>query len=149
MNQHIYHIMDQLFQPNLSFNPSGLGQARFSLTNCAIAIVPDASPFSVRRLSKALNRAWNIIGNFTVEGKIDCFFLISFSNLEDRDFVTSNGPWSINNSLLLIDQWAPNLLLRELQVLCFPIWIQFWNVPLEYHTSMNAAILGDAIGYCL
>jgi len=74
------------------------------------------------------------------------FFLIRFENEEDREYFVNNGPWSIVNSLLVVDRWLPNTIVREIQLESFPLWVQYWGLPLEYHNEYVATVLGNQVG---
>lgn len=139
-------LMDHIFQPSLRFRPHALARPSFFLTSCAIVVIVDAYIYSLRSLAGKLRRAWILQDNFRIEGRIGCFFLVSFNNPEDRDFVVDNGPWSINNSLLVADRWYPNMFLREMVVGYIPVWVQCWGLPLGYHNEMVANTLGDIVG---
>lgn len=96
--------IDRLFQQSLFLNPGGFGRLSFSLASYAIAFLVDAHSYSSRRLYRKLRIAWRLQNDFRVEGKIRNFYLISFFNQVDRDFIVDNGPWSIQGSLLVVDR---------------------------------------------
>lgn len=64
-------------------------------------------------------------------------------------FLVDEGPWAVRNKLLVLDYWTPNLILSKHTVVECPIWIQIWGLPLEYHSSANAASIGSLAGQTL
>ncbi|KAI9094786.1 hypothetical protein K1719_026592 [Acacia pycnantha] len=56
--------------------------------------------FSVERLSRRLR---SLRDPFVIEGQICYFYLIKFMKLfDDRDYIVDNGPWAVDNSLLIV-----------------------------------------------
>lgn len=53
------------------------------------------------------------------------------------------GPWSVHNTLLVVDYWQLHLAMHEHVLASFPMWVQFWGQPTEYHFSLVAESLGD------
>lgn len=56
-----------------------------------------------------------------------------------------NGPWAINNTLLVLDRWHAGMNLRNLQVASLPVWVQFWGLNLDYQIVMTANMLSNAV----
>lgn len=98
------------------------------------------------RLFRRLQAVWSLNGSFSVEAKQGNFFLMHFSNPEDLLFISTKGPWSIDNSLLVVDKWHLRLAMEEHKLESFPMWVQFWGLLHDHHTSLVAESLGDAVG---
>lgn len=134
------------FRPSLRFNPSSLRPLRERYASYAIASLIDVHRFSVNRLNRRLHALWMLRSSFFVEGQIGNFYIIRFNHVLDRDYVVNNGPWSVDNSLLVADCWRPNLLLHELRLASFAVWVQVWGLPMEYHNAHIAESIGNTIG---
>lgn len=71
---------------------------------------------------------------------------MKFRSQADLDFVVDKGPWSVDNSLVVVDRLQPNMALQAMRVAALPVWVQFWGLPLEYHVQDVAKDLGNVVG---
>lgn len=132
--------------PTRSFNPSLLSSKRTELQLYGIVAIIDVRSFSPDLLENRLIRLWKLDAPFHIEGQVGNYFLLKFSSQTDLDFVIDNGPWSLDNSFLVVDRLQPNMTLHTMRVSAIPIWVQLWGLPLDYHVSAVAKDLGDVIG---
>ena len=72
--------------------------------------------------------------------------MIQFDSMEDIDYLYTNVPWAIQGPLMTLVHWRPNIVLKDLNVLNFSIWVQVWDLSLEYHTLDFAEYLGSIRG---
>lgn len=72
--------------------------------------------------------------------------MFRFGSQLDLDFVIENGPWSIDNSLLVVDRLQLNMTLHSMRVVAIPVWVQLWGLPLDYHIPNVARDLGNVVG---
>ena len=93
-----------------------------------------------------LSDAWQLQGDFQVIYKQGKFYVVHFDNEEDREYIHAIGPWAVQDALLISVHWRPNIVLKDFHVLNFPIWVQIWDLPLEYHTLHFVEYLGPIIG---
>ena len=70
----------------------------------AVAAVIDFHPFNPLKLQRRLESAWILKGSFSVKEKKDCFY-VQFDNIDDLRYVVQGGPWTVDNSLLVVDYW--------------------------------------------
>ena len=49
-------------------------------------------------------------------GRDSSFYILHFEYLEDLNHMCSEGPWSIDGALLILENWRPNLVISNLQV---------------------------------
>ncbi|KAF7841338.1 Endonuclease/exonuclease/phosphatase [Senna tora] len=95
------------------------------------------------------NRAfWEkcLIGPVRVVGRVQRYYVIHFDIEEDRRQILNEGPWSVQGGLLSVFPWEPNLVLTRLLVTEVPIWVQLWDLPLEYQNPSMAAKIGSLMG---
>lgn len=130
----------------MSFDSSSLESKRTDLENFGLVAVLDTRTFTPDRLADRLTRLWKLDSPFWVEGQVGNYFLFKFSYPLDLDFVIENGPWSVDNSLLVVDRLLPNMALHSMRVVAIPVWVQLWGLPLDYHIPNVARDLGNVIG---
>ena len=58
----------------------------------------------------------------------------------------SEGPWSVDGALLILEKWRPNLVISNLQVNYIAIWVQFHGLPVEYQYPKLAERMGQCMG---
>lgn len=112
----------------------------------AIAAMVDIYLFNPIRLRRRLLSVWSLRRPFFVEGHSGNFYVLRLLNAQDLNFVCLNGPWALDNSLLVVDYWQPRLLSQSHRLHSFPLWVQFWGIPLHRQTPELAEALGDLIG---
>ena len=72
--------------------------------------------------------------------------MIHFDNVEDLEHMCSEGPWSVDGALLVLEKWRPNLVMSKLRLNFVSIWVQLHGLPLEYHDPELAKRMGQMIG---
>ncbi|KAJ9147920.1 hypothetical protein P3X46_030034 [Hevea brasiliensis] len=70
-------------------------------------------------------------------------FLFTFSHERDKDRVLDGIPWLINNALIVLKQWLPNLKLAEVDFSSSPFWVQVHGLPINQMTTQNARLIGN------
>ncbi|KAF7815201.1 Endonuclease/exonuclease/phosphatase [Senna tora] len=73
-------------------------------------------------------------------------FVIHFEVMADMQQILNEGPWSVQGSLLIVFPWERNAALRQIVVSEVSVWVQLWDVPLEYQTPLVAHQIGSLIG---
>ncbi|KAI9117136.1 hypothetical protein K1719_011302 [Acacia pycnantha] len=75
------------------------------------------------------------------------YYIVSFSNKEDRDYAFSEGPWMIDDHYLLVQRWRPNF--NPWKADCqkkIAVWIRIPDLPLEFCTVESLGLIGNMIG---
>ncbi|KAI9127487.1 hypothetical protein K1719_002046 [Acacia pycnantha] len=75
------------------------------------------------------------------------YFIVSFSNKEDRDYAFSEGPWMIDDHYLLVQRWRPNF--NPWRADCqrkIAVWIRIPDLPMEFCTVESLGLIGNMIG---
>lgn len=70
---------------------------------------------------KALQRLSNKVSMIDIW---EWFFLISFANIEDYNYVFTGGPWIIMNHYLTVNRWEPNFKPSEAKEISTAIWLR-------------------------
>lgn len=61
-------------------------------------------------------------------------------------WVLEGGPWFIANKPLLLQKWQSGLVLEQLSLQKFPLWVILRGVPLELFTADGLRYIASAIG---
>ena len=59
-------------------------------------------------------------------------YIFRFRDLVARDWVLENGPWYMAGRPIIIRFWKPGMEMLNVQITSLPIWVKFFNIPLEY-----------------
>lgn len=102
------------FLPPRNPNPAVSNHLRSNFSFCIVAALIDVHSFPVFRLHERLRSIWLLKDPFNVDCTIGGHYLLCFRALEDLDYVVDNGPWAINNSLLVLERWHVGINLRNL-----------------------------------
>ncbi|XP_039027611.1 uncharacterized protein LOC120161429 [Hibiscus syriacus] len=73
-------------------------------------------------------------------------YVFSFFNASVRDWVLDNGPCHIQNKLLLLRKWDPNLQKLNLNLRNIPNWVQLYDVPLELFSRNGLSYIASVVG---
>lgn len=60
--------------------------------------------------------------------------------------VKSGGSWILDNQLMVLKQWTEGIEEKEDGFNKVDIWVQLWNLPLNWLTKETAKKIGSAIG---
>ncbi|KAF7841845.1 reverse transcriptase [Senna tora] len=114
--------------------------------NCLIAVLVDERPFKVQRLQSIINSFWLLRVPVRVVGGDHNQFVLNIAFPEDMAHILSEGPWSMQGGLLVVFPWEPNLVLGRVLLTEISIWVQLWDIPLEYQTPTVANQVASLMG---
>ncbi|XP_058218657.1 uncharacterized protein LOC131329517 isoform X2 [Rhododendron vialii] len=60
--------------------------------------------------------------------------------------ILENGPWHFNGRLMVLQQWYPQMELAKVGLSKVPLWIQIFNIPLEYWNGPGLSYIASAVG---
>ena len=63
-----------------------------------------------------------------------------------RDWVLENGPWYFFGRPIILRRWKPGMEMLNVQITSLPIWVKFFNIPLEYWTVTSLGYIASAVG---
>lgn len=68
------------------------------------------------------------------------FFLFRFSSAQDKELITTNGPWSFRGQVLKLFSWYPELFPLTAEIKSAPVWIRLLGLPIIYwsRSALNA-----------
>lgn len=97
-------------------------------------------------VNNSAERLWGKYGLVDVLTKDNGFFLFKFNNAKGSEFVLDGGPWHMGGKFIVVRPWEPILKLEKVQLNNIPIWVKFFNVPLECWTEKGLNLIASAIG---
>ncbi|KAI9109439.1 hypothetical protein K1719_019493 [Acacia pycnantha] len=75
------------------------------------------------------------------------YFVVSFSNKEDRAYAFQEGPWMIDDHYLTVQRWRPNFNPWKADVQCNIIaGSAYRDVPFEFYNVESLRRIGNMIG---
>ncbi|KAF7143115.1 hypothetical protein RHSIM_Rhsim05G0103400 [Rhododendron simsii] len=91
-------------------------------------------------------RIWDKFGITDVLSNDDGFYFFLFNKDDAYKRILDSGPWHIGGRLVVLKKWEPQMSFVKDQLVKIPIWVQFFNVPLEYWTAAGLSYVASAIG---
>ena len=73
-------------------------------------------------------------------------YIFRFRDLVARDWVLENGPWYMAGRPIIIRLWKPGMDMLNVQITSLPIWVKFFNIPLEYWTVTSLGYIASVVG---
>ncbi|KAF7152803.1 hypothetical protein RHSIM_Rhsim01G0069100 [Rhododendron simsii] len=95
--------------------------------------------------SFAFNR-WGKFGLKDVLSNDRGFFFFQFGIEGACRQVLEAGPCHIGGKLMVLQEWYPGIVLEKEGLTRLPIWIQLYNVPLQYWSAEGLSYLASAVG---
>lgn len=97
-------------------------------------------------IKNAMDGAWRIRGELSVEVIGKNMFLFKFDNQEDRDWVKKNGPWLFYKNLLILEKPNANQRTTDMEFKKEAFWIRSFNLPLGFKNKTVAEKVGNNLG---
>ena len=73
-------------------------------------------------------------------------YLFRFRDMTARDWVMDCSHWYIAGRPFVIRRWQPGMEMLNIQLTSLPIWVKFYNIPLEYWTNTSLGCIASAVG---
>ena len=118
--------------PLLEADPESIHMQHLFWSQCTLGFVLDYRKFSIVYLQHLIRSAWRLRRAVTVVGRDSFYYVIHFETMEDLEYMCSEGPWSIDGALLVLEKWRPILVMSKLHLNFVSIWVQLHGLPLEY-----------------
>lgn len=97
-------------------------------------------------LMRRLKAKWSLKGEITLTDVGHAYYVVRFSNLDDYDFVLTQGPWMIGESYLTIRRWVPNFIADEAPIKTLTAWVRIPHLSVEYFDKQILHKIGSKIG---
>ena len=73
-------------------------------------------------------------------------YIFRFRDPVARDWVLENGPWYMAGRPIIIRFWKPCMEMLNVHITSLPIWVKFFNIPLEYWTVTSLGYIASVVG---
>ncbi|KAG7585838.1 Ribonuclease H domain [Arabidopsis thaliana x Arabidopsis arenosa] len=99
---------------------------------------------SMKNLIRNMPRKWQKEGRVRGVALSKERFQFFFNSEHDLEEVLAKGLHTFNDWTIVVDRWYENPPDDYLQFT--PLWIQIWNLPINYYTEKAITLLGEQIG---
>ncbi|KAI9127306.1 hypothetical protein K1719_001865 [Acacia pycnantha] len=94
-----------------------------------------------------INRMWQPKDPLKIVPLSNGYYIVSFSNKEDRDYAFQEGPWMIEDHYLIFQRWRPNFNPWKADLQChIAAWICLSYVPFEFYNVESLHRFDNMIG---
>lgn len=116
-----------------------------SWSNCVVGYFLDKKlPFYA--VDSIAHKLWDKFGLIEVVSNDRGFYFFKFNDAEAFRKLMDLGPWHFGGKLLILKKWEPNMSYEKEQMAKIPIWVQFYNIPLEFWNENGLSYIASAIG---
>ncbi|KAE9445459.1 hypothetical protein C3L33_22645, partial [Rhododendron williamsianum] len=113
--------------------------------NCLVGHFVDKKiPFLAVR-SVAFKK-WTDYGLVDVLSNDKGFYFFQFGSEGACREIVESGPWHFGGRLMVLQIWHPDIEYEKEGLTKLPIWIQLYNVPLQYWTAEGLSYLASSVG---
>ncbi|KAJ0092583.1 hypothetical protein Patl1_25965 [Pistacia atlantica] len=97
---------------------------------------------------KEQNQTWArvryVIKEVTMNDK--GFFFFKFSDEAKRMHCLKDGLWLFQNKSILLQKWQPGMELSKKSPRFIPVWVKFYDIPLELWSSIGLSYIASTVG---
>ncbi|KAI9126968.1 hypothetical protein K1719_001527 [Acacia pycnantha] len=94
-----------------------------------------------------INRMWRPKDPLKLIPLNNGYFIVSFSNREDKEYAFQEGPWMIDDHYLIVQRWRPNFNPWKADLQCnIAAWIRLPDVPFEFYNVESLRRIGNMVG---
>ncbi|KAI9112710.1 hypothetical protein K1719_016213 [Acacia pycnantha] len=94
-----------------------------------------------------INRMWRPKDPLKLIPLNNGYYVVSFSNKEDKEYAFQEGPWMIEDHYLIVQRWCPNFNPWKADLQCNIVaWIRLPDVPFEFYNVELLRCIGNMVG---
>ncbi|KAI9108079.1 hypothetical protein K1719_020952 [Acacia pycnantha] len=94
-----------------------------------------------------INRMWRPRDPLKLIPLNNGYYIVSFSNKEDKEYAFQEGPWMIEDHYLIVQRWRPNFNPWKADLKCnIAAWIRLPDVPFEFYNVESLRRIGNMVG---
>ncbi|KAI9084707.1 hypothetical protein K1719_033351 [Acacia pycnantha] len=94
-----------------------------------------------------INRMWRPKDPLKLIPLNNGYYIVSFSNKEDKEYAFQEGPWMIEDHYLIVQRWRPNFNHWKADLQCnIAAWVRLPDVPFEFYNVESLRRIGNMIG---
>eukprot|EP00253_Pinus_taeda_P013643 PITA_13643 len=75
------------------------------------------------------------------------FFMVVFTNIEDKDKIFEGGPYFYVVVGLYMRPWVMNFVLEKKTFTLVPVWVRLYSLPLDYWQNESLVAIGNKLGH--
>ena len=136
---------DDINCPTILLSKANKRRIRHPWLNALIIKLFDKK-MSYEVLVRNLKCRWSLKRQIALTDVGHAFYVVRFSNLDDYEFVLTQGPWMIGDSYLTIRKWIPNLVADEEPIKFLTAWVRIPHLSVEYFDKQILHKIGEKIG---
>lgn len=110
---------------------------------CFVGKALSPKTLNLTAITNICNTAWRSRSPFSVTPWNNNTFLFRFEEMEDRNRILRDRPWSVMNSLLVIQPVDEGVAISEIEFNACPFWVQIHGLPVEKMNRANAITIGQ------
>ncbi|KAK1550302.1 hypothetical protein Q3G72_016977 [Acer saccharum] len=93
-----------------------------------------------------MTSVWRVSGGVEIEWVEGNIFAFHFTNMEDRKWILTGGPWNFDRAMIIFDESVRDGDVQSLSFSRVEFWIQIHNIPILCMTEDIGIFLGKMIG---
>ncbi|KAI8528202.1 hypothetical protein RHMOL_Rhmol12G0132200 [Rhododendron molle] len=109
---------------------------------CLVGKVLNPKLLNTTAITNICTTAWKTRSPFSVTSWNNNIFLFRFEEIEDKEMVLSDRPWSIMNSLMVLQPVVNGIAITDHDFSVSPFWVQIHGLPVGKMNRANAEIIG-------
>ncbi|KAK6148475.1 hypothetical protein DH2020_019387 [Rehmannia glutinosa] len=125
---------------------SDVSSSKEECINSLFARVFGSKKANFTGLKTAMNIAWPINTSFGIKELGHNTFQFTFRGEKEKEKVLNGGPWSFDGQYLLLNEWTEDILEQVNKCNKVSLWIQIWNLPLEWMAMETGFKIGKLFG---
>ncbi|KAI9117428.1 hypothetical protein K1719_011594 [Acacia pycnantha] len=103
--------------------------------------------FPIFVIRDRINRMWRPQDALKLIPLSNGYYIVSFSNKEDKEYAFQEGPWMIDDHYLIVQRWRPNFNPGKADLKCIiAAWVHLPDVPFEFYNVESLRRIGNMIG---
>ena len=101
-------------------------------------------PYSL--VTKATTKFWGNAGLVDTLASDQGTYFFKFDSGSTLEAVLEGGPWYVAGKPIILRKWEPHLSIEKDRISKIPIWVHFYNIPLEYWSQDGLSYIASMIG---
>lgn len=114
--------------------------------HCVVGKILSKKPPNLIAVSNILKGAWKTRADFSITPWNNNIFLFRFEEIEDRNTIIKEGPWSVMNNLLVLKPLTSGEVISAIEFDSCPFWVQIHGLPVDKMSRANAETIGRRFG---
>lgn len=93
-----------------------------------------------------MSEVWKPMAGVHIRDAVGGRFLFQFFHFIDVKRVLEGGPWTFDNSPLLLARMEERALPSQVPLVDLDIWVRIFDIPIGYFSEKTRRLMGDFIG---